>query len=233
MIMVVEEVRSRMPSSIRKWLAIFGSAYSGWAAVLGTILGTVALSNLTFRFLDISVFEALASILAAYQKTFHPPIDYLLSLISLRIPNILKDGLVFYIAMAGVLYRMLAHEEPSPLKAKVRAQFPNSWRMVLRLRVRNVRAAIFWPYYLRGFIRHPSFLIRGTSAYGRIPPPRVDRSPTEQEETRKTMLSYLGDDAVVICNERQLLAVYTFALIAAVLGLVILNAAIDRLSDGY
>ncbi len=44
------------------------------------------------------------------------------------------------------------------------------------------------------------------------------------------MLSKVGKDATVICNERQLLGVYAIALFAAVLGLVILNMAVDRLS---
>jgi hypothetical protein len=47
------------------------------------------------------------------------------------------------------------------------------------------------------------------------------------------MLARVGKDAVVICNERQLLAVFTITLLAAVLGLVILNAAVDGLADAF
>lgn len=198
--------------------------------MLGTILATVALCNLTFRVMDVSVFEALAWTLAAYQKTFHPPIDYLLSFFSLRIPAAAKDVLVLYIAMGGVLYRTLSYEEPSPLKAK----FPVTWRMSLRMWAGKIFAAVFWPYFLRSFLRHPSFLIRSSLGYhGRMPPPRSDLPLAKRKEVMEEMLSHVGKDATVICNERQLLGVYAVALFVAVIGLVILNAAIDRLSGAY
>lgn len=180
--------------------------------------------------MDVSVFEALAWVLAAYRKTFHPPIDYLLSFFSLRVPAAAKDVLVLYIAMSGVLYRMLSYEEPSPLKA----QFPVMWRMSLRMWASKILLALFWPYFLRGLLRHPSFLVRSSLGYhGRMPPPRSDLSPARRKEVMEEMLSYLGKDATVICNERQLLGVYAMALFAAVLGLVILNTAVDRLSGVY
>jgi len=220
-------------SSFRKWFEIFRSAYSSWAAVLGSILATAALCNFTFRVMDVSVFEALAWILAAYQKTFHPPIDYLLSFFSLRIPAAAKDVLVLYIAMGGVLYRTLSYEEPSPLKA----QFPVTWRTKfwdLRMWAGKILAAVFWPYFLRGLLWHPSFLVRSSLGYhGRMPPPRSDLPPAERKEVMDMMLSYLGKDATVICNERQLIGAYSVALFAAVLGLVILNTAVDRLSGAY
>ncbi len=179
-----------MLSSFRKWFEIFRSAYSSWAAVLGTILATVALCNLTFRIMDVSVFEALAWILAAYRKTFHPPIDYLLSFFSLQIPAAAKDVLVLYIAMSGVLYRTLSYERPSPLRAQLKAQFPDRWRTGLQILVGNIRAAIFWPYYLSGVLRHPSFLIRSSLGYhGRMPPPRSDFPPAEREKVMEEMLS--------------------------------------------
>lgn len=220
-------------SSFRKWGGIVSSAYSSWAVVLGTILATVALCNLTLSMMDVSVFNVLSWILTAYRKTFHPPIDYLLSFLSMRIPSAAKDVLLLYIAMGGILYRTLAHEEPSPLKA----QFPLTWRMRfwdLRARAGNVFAAVFWPYFLRGVIRHPSFLIRTSLGYhGRMPPPRSDRPPAERKEVMKKMLSSLGKDATVICNERQLVGVYAIGLFVAVVSLVILNAAVDRLSGAY
>ena len=89
--------------------------------------------------MDVSVFEALAWILAAYRKTFHPPIDYLLSFFSLQIPAAAKDVLVLYIAMSGVLYRTLSYERPSPLRAQLKAQFPDRWRTGLRILVGNIR----------------------------------------------------------------------------------------------
>ena len=222
-----------MLSSFRKWCEILRSAYSSWAAVLGTILATVALCNLTLRALDVSVFDALGWILTAYQKTFHPPIDYLLSFFSLRIPAAAKDVLILYLATGGVLYRTLSYEGSSPLKA----QFPATWRTRfwhLRVRAGNILAAVFWPYFLRGVIRHPSFLIRSSLGYhGRMPPPRGDLPPAERKKVLDEMPSYLGKDAMIICNERQLLAVYAIALFAAVVSLVILNAAVDCLSGAY
>jgi hypothetical protein len=219
--------------SFRKWFEIFRSAYSSWAAVLGTILATVALCNLTFRVMDVSVFEVLAWILAAYQKTFHSPIDYFLSFFSLRIPTAAKDGLVFYIAMSGILYRTLSYQGASPLKMPG----PVTWRMrILDMRAwaSKILVALFWPYFLRGLLRHPSFLVRSSLGYhGRMPPPRSDLPPAKRKEVMDTMLSYLGKDATVICNERQLLGIYAMALFAAVLGLVIVNAAVDRLSGAY
>jgi hypothetical protein len=219
--------------SFRRWFEIFRSAYSSWAAVLGTILATVALCNLIFRVTNVSVFEALAWILTAYRKTFHPPIDYLLSFFSLRIPAAAKDVLVLYIAMSGVLYRMLSYEEPSPLKA----QFPVTLRTRfwdLRMWAVKILFALFWPYFVRGFLWYPSFLVRSSLEYhGRMPPPRSDLPPAERKEIMDMMLSYLGKDATVICNERQLLGVYAIALFTVVLGLVILNAAVDSLSGTY
>ena len=172
--------------------------------MLGTILATVALCNLTFRAMDVSVFEALAWILAAYQKTFHPPIDYFLSFFSLRIPAAAKDVLVLYIAMGGVLYRTFSYEEPSPLKA----EFPIAWRMSLRMWASKILVALFWPYFLTGLLRHPSLLVRSSLGYhGRMPPARSDLPPAKRKEVMDTILSYLGKDATVICNERQLLGI--------------------------
>ena len=95
-------------------------------------------------------------------------------------------------------------------------------------------AAVFWPYFLIGVIRYPCFLIRSSSGYhGRMPPPRKDLSPVKRKQVMEEMLSFVGKGATVICNERQLLGIYAIALFAAVLGLVILNAAIDRLNGTY
>jgi len=69
--------------------------------------------------------------------------------------------------------------------------------------------------------------------YGRMPPPRGDLPPAERKKVLDEMPSYLGKDAMIICNERQLLAVYAIALFAAVVSLVILNAAVDCLSGAY
>jgi hypothetical protein len=150
---------------------------------------------------------------------------------SLRVPASVKDVLVLYAATGGVLYRTLSYEEPSPSRAQLKAQFPDWWRTDLRMLVGNIRAAVVWPYYVSGVLRHPSFLIRSSLGYhGRMPPLRSGLSPSRRTEVMQEMLSYVGRDATVICNERQLLGVYAIALLAAVLGLVILNTAIDRLS---
>ena len=66
-----------------------------------------------------------------------------------------------------------------------------------------------------------------------MPPPRSDFPPAERKKVMEEMLSYIGNDAGVICGERQLLGVYAIALFAAVLGLIMLNAAVDRLSGVY
>ncbi|MEJ2379422.1 MAG: hypothetical protein P8Y71_29890 [Pseudolabrys sp.] len=201
--------------------------------MLGTIVALVALCNLTFRLMDISVFEALAWILAAYQKTFHPPVDYVLSHFSLRLPAAAKDVLVLYVAVGGVLYRTLSHQERSPLKA----QFPVTWRTRFwnfRLWGGNVLAAVLWPYSLGSVLRYPCFLVKSSSGYhGRLPPPRGDWPPARREKVMKEMLSYVGKDATIICNERQLMGVYAITLFAAVTCLVILNAALDRLSAAH
>lgn len=224
-----------MSVSFRKWIKIFGAAYSSWAAWIGTILATVALCNLAFRFLNVSVFEALAWILTAYRKTFHPPIDYLLSFISLPLPSIAKDFLVIYLAMGGILYRTLSYKEPSPLLAQFRARQGGYRLMDLRMWMGQVRAAVLWPRCLKTILWHPGFLIRSSLGYhGRMPPPRQDLPPDDvQTGVMKEMLAYSGKDAVVICNERQLLLVYAVTLLAAVLGLVILNAAVDGLTDAF
>jgi hypothetical protein len=174
----------------------------------------------------------LGWILISYRKTVHVPIDYLLSLFSLRIPAPATDVLLVYLAIGGILFRTLSYEEPSPLKA----QFPVTWRSRFwdfRMRAGAVVAAVFWPYFVGGIVRHPCYLIRSSLGYhGRMPSPRRDLSPTERDEAIKTMLSFL-DKGSIICTERQLLAAYAMGLAAAVVGLVILNGAVDRLTEGY
>lgn len=191
---------------LRKRFEIVAAAYSSWAALLGTILATVALCNFVFRILNVSVFEALAVVLAAYEKTFHPPIDYLFSLVSLRLPAIAKDGLVFYGAIGGVLYRTLSYKESSALHAEMQRKTPagERWRMGLRMWIGQVRAAIAWPLYLQSILRYPSLLIRSSLGYhGRLPPPRRDLSPDRRKEVVEEMLSFSGPEGKVIIDGKS------------------------------
>src|SRR5262249_17415697 len=120
-------------ASPRTWLKILRSAYSSWSATIGSIIATIALCNLIFSLIDVPLTEWISWILAAYQKTFHPPIDYLLSVFSLRLPAAGKDALVLYLAVGGILYRTLSYERASPLKDHI----PVTWRTRLRdLRMR-------------------------------------------------------------------------------------------------
>lgn len=220
-----------MSSPLRDRLEILRSAYSSWSAVAGTIIATIALCNLVFRVMHASLIEALKLVLSAYQKTFHPPIDYLLSLFSMHLPAAGKDVLVLYLAAGGILYRTLSYQRPSSL----RKAFPTTWKS----RIRDLRgwattivAAIIWPFFIRGLLRYPCLLIESRKGYhGRLPPPRRDLSSAERKDVIETFLSRMGDDARVICTERQLLAYYAIGLLIAVVGLVILNAAIDGLSE--
>jgi len=218
-------------SPLRNRLEILRSAYSSWSAVLGTIIATIALCNLVFRVMHASLVEALKSVLFAYQKTFHPPIDYVLSLFSIHLPAAGKDLLVLYLAVGGILYRTLSYERPSPIKKA----FPATWRSRIRdlhARALKIFAAIIWPFSIRGLLRHPCLLIESQKGYhGRLPPPRSDLSPAERKKVIETLLSQINGNPRVICNERQLLASYAIALFIAVVSLVVLNAAIDGLSQ--
>lgn len=222
-----------MLASLRKWLEIFRSAYSNWTTTIGTILATIALCNLLFRAMDVPLIESLAWILSAYRKTFHPPIDYLLSIFSIRLPTAGKDALVLYLAVSGILYRTLSYDRPSPLKDR----FPVTWRTRvwdLRMLATTILVAVLWPYFLKGLLRYPCLLITSRQGYhGRMPPPRRDLSPVRRKEVMDESLAYIGEDAAVICNERELLASYAIGLLAAVISLVGLNAAIDRLGAAF
>jgi hypothetical protein len=168
---------------------------------------------MVFRLMHASLIEAFKQILAAYQKTFHPPIDYVLSLFSIHLSAPGKDLLVLYLAVGGILYRTLSYERPSPLKKA----FPTTWQSRIRdLRrwVTTIVAAMIWPYFLRSLLRYPCLLVESPKGYhGRLPPPRRDLSPAERKDVIEFFLSQLGDDARVICNERQLLASYAIGLL--------------------
>jgi hypothetical protein len=175
-----------------------------------------------------SLAEAFEWVLAAYQKTFHPPIDYILSLFSIHLPSAGKDTLVLYLAAGGVLFRTLSYEGVSPLSNN----FPKTRISKLRRQAAATLAAIMWPYWLRSIFRHPCLLVVSRKGYhGRLPQPRRDLPPAERKQVIATFLNLTGDDAKVICDERQLLASYAIGLLIAVLCLVVLNAAIDGLSE--
>lgn len=177
-----------------------------------------------------SLAEALKWLLAAYQKTFHPPIDYVLSFFSIHLPTFGKDVLVFYLAAGGVLFRTLSYEAASPLSNNV-TKTP-IWE--LRRQGAATLAAIIWPYSLRRLFRHPCLLVVSRKGYhGRLPPPRSDLSPAERKQVIERLLKLTGHDARVLCDERQLLVTYAIGLLIAVLCLVVLNAAIDGLSEQF
>jgi hypothetical protein len=164
-------------------------------------------------------------------KNLYPPIDYALSLFSIHLPPAGKDLLVLYLAAGGILYRTLSYDRASPLKDR----FPKTWRTRIRIfwmRASKVLAAVLWPYVLCGLLRKPGLLIVSQQGYhGRLPPPRRDLSSAERKKVIETLLVQIGHNARVLCNERQLLATYAIGLLIAVICLVVLNAAIDGLSD--
>ena len=218
----------------RNQLKIFRLAFTSWAATIGTIIATVALCNMFFRVMGLPVAEILRLVLSAYQKTFHPPIDYIFSVFSIRVPAVAKDLVVLYLATGGVLYRTLSYEQSSPLKKAMRDAFlatMKSRMRDLRMKAGTILVAVFWPYFLKGLLRHPSFLIVSAKGYhGRMPPVRRDFSPAQQKEALDKMFSLIGPGATVLCNERQLFVSYLVGLLAAACGLVILNDAIDSFS---
>jgi len=215
---------------MRKCFGIFRSAYASWTAIIGTIIAAIALSNLLVKVLNAPVTETLVMIFAQYRKTFHPPIDYLLSLFSLHLPAPGKDVLVLYLAMAGVLFRTLSYRGSAYIQ--VPAGFRWSRRGVLRkIRViaGEIGAALLWPRVVAGILRTPSVLVVSNAGYhGRLPPPRA-RDPVERQAVIEKMLAMTGGDARIHCTDRQLLISYLTALLAATGGLVGLNAAIDLL----
>ena len=215
--------------TLRRWFKIFRSAYASWTATLGTALATVALCNMIFRAMDVSLIEVLRWTLTAYQKTFHPPIDYVTSIVGLRLPAAVKDALVAYLAMGGVLYRTLSYKQPSPLKDYFPQTFESRIRN-LRMGAAQILAAVIWPRLLKNIFRNPSLLITSAQGYhGRLPPVRSDLPPVKRKQVLEEMLARIGGGAEVICNERELFLLYLFSLLAATACLVVLNAAIDLL----
>lgn len=222
-----------MFASFRNRLEILRSAYSSWSAILGTIIATIALCNMIVRLAHASLIEGFKIVLAAYEKTFHPPIDYVLSFFSIHLPAAGKDLLILYLAIGGILYRTLSYERPSPLKSA----FPTTWQSRtrdLRRWVTRILAAVTWPYFLRSLLCYPCLLVESRKGYhGRLPPPCRDLPPAKRKEVIEFFLGQLGEDARVICNERQLLASYAIGLFIAVFVLVALNAAIDSMSEKF
>lgn len=140
-----------MLAQLRRWFEILRSAYTSWSAILGTIIATVTLCNVVLRTMHASVAEIFEWGLAEYQRTFHPPIDYVLSFFSIHLPPAGKDLLVAYLAAGGVLYRTLSYDSASPLKK----HFPKTWRTrirSLRMWASTVLAAVLWPCFLGGFM---------------------------------------------------------------------------------
>jgi hypothetical protein len=217
--------------SMRKWFGILRSAYTDWTATLGTIIAIVALSNLLFKILDSPITETLAWIFSQYRKTFHPPIDLLLSVFSLHLPALGKDALVLYLAMAGVLFRTLSYRQSELIRLPAGFRW-NGRALLMKIRViaGEIVAALLWPRVVGSILRNPSVLVVSNWGYhGRLPPPRA-RDPVERQRVMEKMLAMTSDGAGIHCTDRQLLISYFATLLAAASGLVCLNAAIDLLS---
>ncbi|WP_022722223.1 hypothetical protein [Rhodopseudomonas sp. B29] len=216
-----------------KWLSLFRSAYSNWAAVLGTIIAVVALSHLLLRTLNAPIAVTLAWFFAQYRKTFHPPIDFLFSTFSIQPPAIAKDGLVLYLAIAGVLYRALTYRQFSDLsRVEFRALHRTPAAICLKMRVilGTIFGALLWPRVMPSVLQKPSMLVVSDQGYhGRLPPPRT-RDPAERQRVIKEMLDMIGPGAAVLYNDRQLVICYFVTLLAAATALVSLNGAIDLLA---
>lgn len=210
--------------ALMRFVQLAAQAYASWSAALGVTLGIIALTNLIVRTLHLSLTELLALTLDAYQKTFHPPIAFLFSWLPFPLPAGVKDGIVVYIAMAGVLYRTLSYRGRWPDHA---AQFTTPIGRRLRIIFGLILATSLWPYFALSICRKPSFLIR--DEHNRD----VGRLPTSDRNVANEFISKFHTGAVIICNERQLLACYLMTLLGAVGALLILNAAVDQLEISF
>lgn len=192
------------------------AAYASWSSILGTTLACVALTSLIFRLLETSVADLLEWLLLAYRQTFYPPIDFLLSWLPFGIPAVGKDFLVVYCAGAGILFRTLSFGLPANVP-----ELPTSVTMRFRMLYGRIFAALTWPWSLRFFLRRPSYVIRtGDKFNGRL--------PTSSRHVAEMALEFMPGSEIV-CTDRDLIGVYFVTLISAVVGLLILNAALDRL----
>lgn len=210
--------------ALTRFLELVSHAYASWSATLGTILGAIALTSLVVRTLHLSLTELLKLLINAYQKTFHPPIAFVFSWLPFQLPPGVKDGILVYLAIAGVLYRSLSYRGRLPDEA---AQIRTPKGLRLRLLVGPVIAAIFWPYFIAPIVRRPHLLVRDKNNRdrGRLPP--MDR------KLARTLLAGDGGEPTVLCDERQLIICYFLTLPAAMLALLFLNAAVNHLEVSF
>ena len=206
---------------LKYWLQITRSGYSSWSAVLGSVLGGIALCNLVFRFFRLSAFEALGWLLKAYRDTFHPPVAFIFAWLPFALPSTAKDLFLLYAAVGGVLYRSLSYQPPS----EQRKYFPWSRRELklwLRMRLGHFLGAVIWPTVLIGRLRKPCLLVKGPLGYhGRLP-------PMSRKDAEAFLAGQYGNPQV-FCDERELIICYFIALAAAVFAVVVLNGAINEL----
>jgi len=196
-------------------------AYASWSATLGTILGAIALTNLVVRSFHLSLVELLALLLDAYQKTFHPPIAFVFSWLPIPLPAGMKDAVLVYIAMVGVLYRGLSYRG-RPVDIAARFARPR-----LRMFAGQSFAAFFWPYFIVPIFRRPLLLVRDkrNRDLGRLPP--MDPN---------TLQAFLAGDVGeprVLCDARELIVCYLVTLLGAMVALLLLNAAMNQLELGF
>lgn len=188
-------------------------AYASWSAILGTILGSLAVTSLAFELVSITPSDLLRQLLSAYRQTFHPPLELLLSWLPFRLPVMVKDAILLYGAIGGILFRALS--------------FGNSGGSILLWRLRilygRVLVVLLWPKFLIYFLKRPGYIIRTNGKFnGRLPA----RSRTVAEET---ILNFMPGSEIV-CTDRGLIFIYGLALAFAVFSLIVLNTALERLS---
>jgi len=170
--------------------------------------------------LRLSPTELLKLLIDAYQRTFHPPIAYLFSWLPFPLPSGVQDGILVYMAMAGVLYRTLSYRGRPPDFAAQLMRPPIG--LLLRILIGPVLAAVFWPYFIASIFRRPLLLVRDKNNRdrGRLPP--MDR---------KLVREFLAGDPgepTVLCDERQLVVCYFVTLLAAMVAILFLNAAVNH-----
>ena len=193
------------------------AAFSSWRTIIGTVIASIALSNLILRLPKMSISDALRWLLNAYQQTVHPPIDFMLGWLPFSLPGPVKDILVVYLAVGGVMFRSLWFGRP-------RRHFPFD---IVRLRVVAgiILQAIGWPYYIRFTLKRPLYVVRGKRGYN-------GRLPARSREQAEAFLKATNSDGTVVCDDRQLVITYAVALLISVLTIILVNAATSDLGPG-
>lgn len=215
----------RRVQQLRSLFRVLRTAYSSWSAFVGTALGTIALANLVFQLFRISVFDLLASFLAAYQKTFHPPVAFVFSWLPFALPPAAKDAILLYIAMGGVLYRSLSYAPPR--SAEITSLLPTPWRLRVRVLAGKIFAAAVWPYFIKSIVVRPLLLVRDAQNRDRGRLPHMDRKEAEAFFARDP------GQPTVFCDERELIICYFMALVIALIAVILLNAGVNDLESRF